>query len=368
VDRLLYKIARKILFRFPPEEAHELTFRGLEWARRTPGGLGLLKGLYGVEAADNLKQELFGIRFPNPVGLAAGLDKNATAVPALSALGFGFLEVGTVTPRPQPGNDKPRLFRLVEDEAIINRMGFNNLGAEAMAEALRRAERYRSIPVAVNIGKNKTTPNERAADDYCACVRRLYPWADFFVVNISSPNTPNLRALQHGDDLRHLLRAVLGEVGAQAAAQRMPVKPVLVKIAPDLTPDELEAIVDTVAASGAAGIIATNTTVSREGVSPRYAGESGGLSGRPLTAKSTAVIRAVYAQTRGKLPIIGCGGIFTAADAYDKIRAGASLIEVYTGFIYRGPGMLREINRQLSALLERDGFRHLSQAVGVDVG
>jgi dihydroorotate dehydrogenase len=364
VNGLLYEIAKKILFRFPPEQAHTLTFGGLEWARRIPGGLALLRGIYGVEQAEERRQELFGLGFDNPVGLAAGLDKNGTAVPALSALGFGFLEVGTVTPKPQPGNDKPRLFRLVEEEAIINRMGFNNAGADAMADALKRAARHRSIPVAVNIGKNKTTPNERAADDYCACVRRLYPWADFFVVNISSPNTPDLRALQHGDDLKHLLHAVKAEVRAQAAAAGTPEKPVLVKIAPDLTREELERIVDTTIASGVAGMIATNTTVSREGISHRYARESGGLSGRPLTARSTEVIRSIFVQTRGKLPIIGCGGIFTAADAYDKIRAGASLVEVYTGFIYRGPGMLREINRQLSALLKRDGFSNISEAVG----
>jgi len=364
---MLYRLAKALLFRMDPERAHHLTIRALSRLPGIPGGLAAMERLYGVPEREELVQRLWGIRFPNPVGLAAGLDKNGEAVPAFAAAGFGFLEVGTVTPLGQPGNDKPRLFRLPEDLALINRMGFNNDGAAALAERLARSARLVPVPVGVNIGKNKTTPNETAEDDYRLCIRQLYALGDFFVVNISSPNTPDLRRLQHGDDLERLLGAVLREVREQSRARGEDApKPVLVKIAPDLTEEELFRSVDTVAASGASGIIATNTTVSREGLAGRHSGEAGGLSGRPLMVRSTRFIRLIYRQTGGSLPIVGCGGIFSAEDAYAKIRAGASLVELYTALIYRGPGILREINEGLAALLKRDGFRHLSEAVGAD--
>lgn len=363
---MLYRhIAKPLLFRMDPERAHHVTVDGLGAASRVPGVTSVLRSLYGVAERPELAVELCGLKFPNPVGLAAGLDKNAKAVRGFSSLGFGFMEVGTITPRPQKGNDKPRLFRLPPDDALINRMGFNNVGIEAMAAHLRQAGPQR-IPIAVNIGKNKDTPNERAEDDYRSCIRGLYPYGDFFVVNISSPNTPGLRHLQHGDELRQLIAAVKDEMARQGAASGRPVKPVFVKIAPDVTDEQLEYMVATLADCAVSGIIATNTTIGRDGLTHPHAKETGGLSGRPLARRSTEVIRAVYRLTGGKLPIIGSGGIFTAEDAYEKIRAGASLVEVYTALIYKGPGLLRELNEGLLALLKRDGFTRIGQAVGAE--
>lgn len=373
---MLYNLAKSILFRMDPETAHHLTVDGLGKAPRIPGALALLKKLYGTEEHAELASEHWGLHFPNPIGLAAGLDKNGVAVPGFSAIGFGFLEVGTVTPLPQPGNDKPRLFRLIEDDALINRMGFNNSGTQSMAEQLMRSYGSRTIPVAVNIGKNKTTPNEIAEEDYRTCIRDLYEYADFFVVNISSPNTPDLRKLQHGEELARLLAAVADEVALQSSAHHAAndregavsaSKAILVKIAPDVTDDELSLLVETIKHSGAAGIIATNTTIGRDGLMSVHAKEQGGLSGKPLTRRSTEIIRQVYRQTEGRMPIIGCGGIFSAQDAYEKIRAGASLVEVYTALIYRGPGLLREMNDGLLNLLQKDGYSHISEAVGADV-
>ncbi len=324
----------------------------------------MLRGMYGVPEAPELATNLFGIHFPSPVGLAAGLDKNADAVPGFSAIGFGFMEVGTVTPLGQPGNDRPRLFRLPPEEALINRMGFNNRGAEAMAERLQ-ALKARSIPVAVNIGKNKSTPNEEAFRDYEKCISALYEHADFFVVNISSPNTPDLRKLQHGDELAALLTAVIHRM-AEEAERHGKSKAVLVKIAPDVSFDELEYMVDTIQNSGVSGLIATNTTLSRDGIKHKNAKETGGLSGKPLGVRSTEIISRVYRQTGGRLPIIGSGGIFSAEDAYDKIKAGASLVEIYTALIYEGPEINRKLHRGLRELLRRDGYRHITEAVGAD--
>ncbi|GIP37979.1 dihydroorotate dehydrogenase (quinone) [Paenibacillus sp. J31TS4] len=371
---MLYKsLAKPALFKMDAEKAHHLTIDGLAKTPRIPGALPLMRKLYGSPAASELHTDLWGIPFANPIGLAAGLDKNGQAVSGFSSIGFGFMEVGTVTPRPQAGNEKPRLFRLPDDLALVNRMGFNNVGADEMAANLRQASPY-AIPVAVNIGKNKTTPNEQAADDYRACMRKLYPYGDFFVVNISSPNTPDLRALQHGDDLKHLLAAVLEERDEQrriASSGRehslAAPKPVLVKFAPDVTGEDLEYMVETAMASGISGIIATNTTVARDGLRHPNAKETGGLSGRPLTGRSTEVIRTIARLTKGQLPIVGCGGIFTAEDAYAKIRAGASLVEVYTALIYEGPELVRRLNLGLLELLRRDGFRTVSEAVGADV-
>jgi dihydroorotate dehydrogenase len=348
-----------------PETAHDVVINGLRTAGSIPGMPSMMKAIYGVSSTPELTVDLCGVRFPNPVGLAAGLDKNGQAVRGFSSIGFGFLEVGTVTPKAQPGNEKPRSFRLIPDEALVNRMGFNNHGAEAMADSLRKLGSH-SIPVAVNIGKNKVTPNERAEEDYRECVRVLYPYGDFFAVNISSPNTPDLRALQHGDDLRRLLDAVKEEMSLQASKTGLGEKPVFVKLAPDLSENELEYMMETVVASGVSGVIATNTTIRRDGLTHKNAAETGGLSGRPLKARSTEVIRSIYKLTGGKLPIIGSGGIFSAEDAYEKIRAGASLVEVYTALIYRGPGLLRELNRGLLELLKRDGYSHISEAVGAE--
>ncbi|WP_282936695.1 quinone-dependent dihydroorotate dehydrogenase [Paenibacillus sp. RC67] len=361
---MLYKkIAKPVMFRMDPEKAHHLTIDGLHTVGKLPGGKALLKGMYGVPEYAELATTLWGIRFSNPIGLAAGLDKNAKAVHGFSNIGFGFMEVGTVTPKPQAGNELPRLFRLPEDVALINRMGFNNVGIETMAEHLRQTGK-RSIPVAVNIGKNKATPNEQAEDDYRLCIRGLYPYGDFFVVNISSPNTPDLRNLQHGDDLSRLLAAVRDEMHQQHQKHGGPEKPVLVKIAPDLEQEEITYMVGTIMNSGVSGIIASNTTISRAGLTHKNKGETGGLSGKPLTERSTKLIHTIYAATEGKLPIIGSGGIFTAEDAYAKICAGASLVEVYTALIYEGPGLIRQLNEGLRTLLRKDGFKHISEAVG----
>ncbi len=359
------KLAKPVLFRMDPEKAHHLVIDGLGACGRMPGVPGVMRALYDTPESGELAVELLGLRFRHPVGLAAGLDKNAKAVGMFANIGFGFAEVGTVTPKGQPGNELPRLFRLPPDEALVNRMGFNNEGAESMARRLAAGKRH-AIPIAVNIGKNKTTPNELAHEDYRKCLQVLYPYGDFFVVNISSPNTPDLRALQHGDELKLLVRTVMEEAAGQAKKHGGTRKPVFVKIAPDMTAEQLAYTVETIAAGGIDGIIATNTTIGRGGLTHPHARETGGLSGRPLRERSTEVVREVYRQTGGKLPIIGSGGIFTADDAYDKIRAGASLVEIYTALIYRGPELLRELAEGLKERLRRDGFSHIIDAVGAD--
>ncbi|WP_102125763.1 quinone-dependent dihydroorotate dehydrogenase [Deinococcus planocerae] len=360
----MYRRLKPALFRLDAEDAHHLTLRALGVASRVRAWPEAARRL-SAPHDPRLAQTLWGQAFASPVGLAAGLDKNGEAVPAFSALGFGFLEVGTVTPLAQPGNERPRLFRLPEDGALINRMGFNNAGAEALRARLA-ALPTRSAPVWVNIGRNKTTPNERAVEDYRACVRLLYDVADGFVVNVSSPNTPGLRALQAADDLADLVRAVLIEVeaGRVHTARRAP--PVLVKLAPDLHPADFEASVGAVVEAGADGLIVSNTTLSRDGLTHPHREQAGGLSGRPLTGRSTALVRDAYRLTRGRVPIVGVGGVFTPEDAYAKLRAGASLVEVYTALIYEGPGLPARMNRGLSRLLERDGLRNVAQAVGVD--
>lgn len=365
LNSLLYQMAKPFLFKMDPEAAHHLIIDGMGTAGRIPGMPAILSTIWGTKSSPELAIDLFGLHFNHPVGLAAGLDKNAKAVTGLSRIGLSFLEVGTVTPKGQAGNEQPRLFRLPPDEALINRMGFNNDGADVMAERLSKLPR-RHIPLAVNIGKNKLTPNENAADDYRACVQKLFPYGDFFVVNISSPNTPDLRALQHGDELRLLLDAVKDEMVKQAERHGELPKPILVKIAPDNTEEQLAYMAEAIQLSGMSGIIATNTTISRDGLTHNNAGEAGGLSGRPLTQRSTEIIRSLYKITSGKLPIIGSGGIFTADDAYEKIRAGASLVEVYTAMIYKGPGLLKEIHRGLLQRLKQDGFSQIAQAVGAD--
>ena len=316
--------------------------------------------------APELPVELLGLKFPNPVGLAAGMDKHAVAVPAWEALGFGFVELGGVTWHPQPGNPAPRMFRVVPDEALINRMGFNNPGAEAMSQKLaewRALGRWPKHPVGVNLGKSKMTPLERAAEDYANSFRALHPHADFFVVNVSSPNTPNLRQLQD--------KAALDEIlAAMQAINRRPAKPILVKVAPDLSFDALDEIIELTGPRQIAGIVATNTTITRpearDSELKRVYGEEGGLSGRPLRARSTEIIRHLYRQTKGAVPIIGVGGIFNADDAWEKITAGASLVQLYTGLVYEGPGVAKEIVNGLHARLIERGLSVLKDAVGAE--
>lgn len=339
----MYAFFKQVLFLFSPEKAHHFAMWALKVISNLPGGKTFLRSQFCFRHAQ-LERKIFGLTFTNPVGLAAGFDKDARYVDILENLGFGFVEIGTVTPLPQPGNEKPRLFRLPQDEALINRMGFNNEGVAAAAGRLRK--RNSRLIIGGNIGKNKNTPNEHAADDYEKCFDALYDVVDYFVVNISSPNTPGLRNLQAKEPLRELLLHV------QAINRKKPSpKPVLLKIAPDLTPEQLDDIIEIVQATGIAGLVATNTTVSRDGLmtpEPQVAAMGqGGLSGKPLRDQSTAIIRYLYEKTGGKIPIIAVGGIFTAEEAREKLEAGASLVQVYTGFIYQGPALARKINKGL---------------------
>ncbi len=349
---LYQSIARPLLFRLDAEVAHELGLGALALADLSPGLAAAARRRTNADRP-TLRTHVAGLDFPNPVGLAAGLDKNAEAIVGLLALGFGSVEVGTVTPRPQPGNDKPRIFRLPEHQALINRMGFNNLGAQAMAGRLRELP-WRPAPIGVNLGKNKDTPNEAAVDDYVAGARLLSPLADYVVVNLSSPNTPGLRALQEPQALEALLRAVRLEVKG---------RPLFLKIAPDLGDEAVDAAVDVVRACQVDGLVCTNTTITRPFEHP-LAAETGGLSGRPVAQRSTEVIRRVYARTGGALPIIGVGGIFDGAEAWAKIQAGASLVQLYTGFIYGGPGLVHEVLDDLEQRLTEAGLSSLQQAVG----
>jgi dihydroorotate dehydrogenase len=363
---MLYKkVAKPLLFRLDAEKAHRIVMHGLRMVQFLPGGNQWLYHQFGAPDSMMWSQNIFGMIIPHPIGLAAGLDKNAEAVYALSQVGFGFIEVGTVTPIPQAGNPKPRLFRLPDDQALINRMGFNNQGVQQMRLKLKNTAQKR-IPIAVNIGKNKSTLNDEAAHDYRACIRGLFLQADFFVVNISSPNTPGLRDLQHGPELLNLLQAVKEEMNIQQQQHQQLAKPILVKLSPDLHEDELYHTLNSIQEAGISGIIATNTTLKREQLKAVHRDQSGGLSGKPLKHLSTEMIKKIYRYTSGKLPIIGCGGIFSAQDVYDKIRAGASLVEIYTAFIYEGPSLLKHLYSELEILLEKDGFNHISQAIGAD--
>ncbi|TSA86706.1 quinone-dependent dihydroorotate dehydrogenase [Deinococcus detaillensis] len=358
----MYARLKPLLFQLDAEQAHHLTMTACAVAGHVPA-LPALLGALTRPVAGQLSQNLWGLSFASPIGLAAGLDKNAEAVGLFSNLGFGFLEVGTVTPRPQMGNEQPRLFRLPSDEALINRMGFNNLGLETLERRLRGRH---AVPIWANIGKNKDTLNEQAADDYRAAVRALYGVADGFVINVSSPNTPGLRALQHAGELHTLVSAVLDMAEEQRLKTLKPKLPILVKLSPDLDERDFEASVDAVERAGASGLILSNTTLSREGLSHSSKSEIGGLSGKPLTRRSTELVKQAYRQTGGTLPIVGVGGVFTAEDAYAKIRAGASLVEVYTALIYEGPALPSRLNTGLLGLLRRDGLTHISEAVGVD--
>jgi dihydroorotate dehydrogenase len=335
----MYKqLIRPILFCFDPEKVHYFIFSTIKFLSKIPGFSGLFRALYEVKDS-RLETEVFGLKFKNPVGLAAGFDKNAVLYKELSNFGFGFIEIGTLTPKAQDGNPKKRLFRLREDSAIINRMGFNNGGVE---EAVLQLKKNNGVLIGGNIGKNKITPNEEATSDYEICFEALFDYVDYFVVNVSSPNTPNLRALQDKEPLTELLQTLQNKNWAKPKQ-----KPILLKIAPDLTDEQLLDIIDIVNETKIAGVIATNTTLSREGLASENKIETGGLSGKPLAKRSTEVIRFLFEKSNKSFPIIGVGGIHSAQDAIEKLAAGASLVQLYTGFIYEGPALVKAINKAI---------------------
>lgn len=341
----VYKsIIRPILFVFNPEPIHNFTINYLAFANKIPFARSIVRRAYSLPDCSPLEKEVFGIKFPHPVGLAAGLDKNARAYDMFGAMGFAFVEVGTVTPKAQPGNPLPRLFRLPNDKALINRMGFNNHGVEYMIKQLRK--RKTKVIIGGNIGKNKVTPNENAVNDYVICFNQLFDHVDYFAVNVSSPNTPNLRELQDKKPLTELLQTLM-----QENAKRAEQKPILLKIAPDLTHEQLDDIIEIVAQTKIAGVVATNTTITRNNLT--YSQEhienigAGGLSGAPETSMSTEVIRYLHTKSQGAFPIIGVGGIMTADDAVEKLEAGASLVQLYSGFIYEGPALVGAICKRL---------------------
>jgi dihydroorotate dehydrogenase len=341
----MYKLfVKPILFLFNPEKAHHITFASLRFFLSIPFAKKITSTLFVVKS-NKLAKTIVGLNFPNPVGLAAGLDKNALVVDELACLGFGSIEIGTVTPKAQPGNDKPRLFRLPKDEALINRMGFNNDGVNEAAIRLAKRKK-KNIIIGGNIGKNKITPNENATQDYIISFHALYDVVDYFVVNVSSPNTPNLRELQEKEPLTNLLSSLQKE-----NASKKNQKPIFLKIAPDLTDTQLQDIVDIVIETKIAGVIATNTTISRDNlVTPQPEIQNigaGGLSGKPLTARSTEVIKFLRSKLSKQIAIIGVGGIHSAQDAIDKLNAGADLIQLYTGFIYEGPALVKAINKRI---------------------
>jgi dihydroorotate dehydrogenase len=342
----VYKqIIRPLLFLVDPEKIHYRVFNWLKMMGKIPGMMAVVRWIFDYRHP-SLQRQILGLNFENPVGLAAGFDKDAKLIDELSAFGFAFIEIGTLTPKAQPGNDKPRMFRLPDDQALINRMGFNNGGVNDSIARLK--QRHSKVIVGGNIGKNKITPNENALDDYAYCVKVLHPYVDYFVVNVSSPNTPGLRELQEKEPLRKLLRDVI--VLSKAS---VPYKPVLLKIAPDLTATQLDDIVEILQGTGTDGIIATNTTISREGLkTPKATLDAignGGLSGAPLRRRSTEVIRYLRARLGKQYPIISVGGIMSAEDALEKLDAGADLVQVYTGFIYEGPALVKAINKAIVA-------------------
>ena len=339
----MYKLLiRPILFWFDPEEVHYFSFSFIKFICKIPFVPNIIKSIYEVKDS-RLEREVFGLKFKNPVGLAAGFDKDAKCYKELSNFGFGFIEIGTLTPKPQDGNPKKRLFRLKKNNAIINRMGFNNGGVDA---AVLRLKKNKGVLIGGNIGKNKLTPNEDAISDYLICFDTLFDYVDYFVVNVSSPNTPNLRELQEKKPLTELLTKL-----ETRNSEHTTKKPILLKIAPDLTNEQLLDIIDIVNETKIAGVIATNTTISREGLqtenNPEVSGETGGLSGKPLTKRATEVIRFLSEKSNKAFPIIGVGGIHSDEDALEKLEAGASLIQLYTGFIYEGPKLVTEINKKI---------------------
>ena len=335
----MYKtIIRPLLFSLDPEKAHHFTFSCLKFIHKIPLVPALIRAIYKVEHP-SLHREVFGLHFKNPVGLAAGLDKDAKLYQELSNLGFGFIEIGTITPKPQPGNPPKRLFRLIDDQGIINRMGFNNEGVEA---AVKRLKKNKNVLIGGNIGKNKITPNDQAVNDYLICFEQLFDYVDYFVVNVSSPNTPNLRTLQEKEPLQQLLSTL-----QHKNHEHPKPKPILLKIAPDLTDEQLLDIIEIVQNTHIAGVIATNTTIGRQGLHSPAQNETGGLSGKPLRQRATEVIRFLSEKSNKAFPIIGVGGIFSEEDAIEKLNAGASLVQLYTGFIYEGAGLVKRINKRL---------------------
>lgn len=335
----MYPFLRSLLFRLPPETAHALTLQAIRLAGNLPPVNAVVRAIF---RAPQQPVQAFGLTFPNPVGLAAGYDKDGLGWRGLAGLGFGHIEIGTVTPRPQPGNPQPRLFRLIEEQGVINRMGFPGLGAAVAARQLAGKRRPAGLVVGVNIGKNKDTPLEEAAGDYLSLVDTFAPLADYLAVNVSSPNTPGLRKLQGGE----ALRALLGELAAKRQEQGTRLGrrvPLLVKLAPDLSSEELDQALDAILSTGMDGVIATNTTIGREGLRSPLAAETGGLSGAPLRERSTAMIATISRRTAGKLPVIGVGGIASTADARQKLDAGAVLVQLYTGLIYQGPALVKQI-------------------------
>jgi dihydroorotate dehydrogenase len=373
---LYSRVIRPALFALDAERAHDLTMAAL----RQPLVVSSLGHGLDTRSDPQLSQTVCGLDFINPLGLAAGLDKQGTAVAAWAAIGFGCAEIGTVTPKPQPGNPKPRLFRLAQDRAIINRFGFNSEGAEGVASNLSRVVRVTGtapaiqlkrdsttggIRIGINIGKNKETPNERATDDYLGTIDVLHPYAHYFAINVSSPNTAGLRDLQESQSLRRLVEQAVRRVHEKSPERAIPV---LVKFSPDSAEDELLRSVDAAVEGGAAGVIATNTTVGRPDLRSRAAAtEAGGLSGAPLKGAATSACRLLFRHFRKQVPIVGVGGIFTASDAYERIRSGATLVQVYTALIYEGPEMIPKILTGLTDRLTRDGFSRIEEAIGVDV-
>ncbi|MFN8306602.1 MAG: quinone-dependent dihydroorotate dehydrogenase [Ferruginibacter sp.] len=342
----MYKLLRSILFLFDPEWVHYFSMNSLRLLCRIPGGKAVIASIFNPKG--NNQYSIFNIQFPTRVGLGAGFDKNARYLNELEALGFGCVEIGTVTPLPQPGNDKPRLFRLPKDKALINRMGFNNDGVDEVVKRLKAwREKTRNLVIGGNIGKNKITPNEEAWKDYEKCFLALHPYVDYFVVNVSSPNTPGLRELQEKDSLRK----ILGQLKKKNEELQIN-KPVLLKIAPDLSQEQLDDVIDLALEIQLNGLVATNTTISRDKLqtpgSKIQAIGAGGVSGLPVRERSTEVVQYIHQKTQGRIPIIASGGIFTGADAMEKINAGASLVQVWTGFIYEGPSIVKNICRQIN--------------------
>lgn len=339
----MYSIVKSILFLLPAEKAHYFALDSLKLAFKIPGVKKITQNIFCIED-EKLQKNLFGLTFKNPVGLAAGFDKNAKYIDELEALGFGFIEIGTVTPLPQDGNPKPRLFRLKKDEAIINRLGFNNDGADAIVERLKK--RKSKLIIGGNIGKNKVTPNEKAVDDYVICFNKLFDYVDYFVVNVSSPNTPNLRELQEKDKLEELLITL-----QKLNESKIKTKPILLKIAPDLTNEQLQDIAEIVKNSGIAGLISSNTTISRENLltdnKEVEAIGAGGVSGRPLLQASNQILKTISDKTGKSTPIIGVGGIIKPEDALKKFKNGADMVQIYTGFVYSGPGLVKGILKLL---------------------
>jgi dihydroorotate dehydrogenase len=363
---VLYKnLIRPLLFLGDPEKTHEQTLALLAKIQPLEG---VLERLFCVQD-DRLRVELGPLTFPNPVGLAGGFDKNAVAVRTIAGFGFGFLEIGAVTALAQPGNPKPRLYRLPEDQALINRLGFNNEGATAIAERLARLRgngKPLKIPLGINIGRSKIVETKDAVADFVSAFEKVYPYGDFFTLNVSSPNTPELRDLQERALLQGLLRAIQERNHQLSSRSGHTPKPVLVKIAPDMDFGQADDIVGVAIGEKISGMIATNATAFLRETLASGSREPGGLSGKPLRALATSFVRHLYRAVGGKLPIIGVGGIFTAEDAYEKIKAGASAVQIYTGFVYEGPAAVKHINHGLIRLMEQDGFQSISEAVGVD--